>query len=47
MKTFNQIFMTRMFLQIASNEWEQKQSVPDTYYTNSNYENVINVVKII
>ena len=39
--------MTRMFLQIVSNKWEQKQSVPDTYYTNNNYANVINVVKII
>ena len=35
--------MTRMFLQIASNEWEQKHRVSDTYYENSDYTNFIKI----
>ena len=32
-----------LFLQIVSNKWEQKYRVPDTYYINNDYRNVIKV----
>ena len=35
--------MTCMFLQIASNEWEQKHRVSDTYYANNDYTNFIKI----
>ena len=30
-----------LFLQIVSNKWEQKCRVPDTYYINNGYTNLL------
>ena len=38
--------MKYLFLQIVSNNREQKQRVPDTYYINNNYTDVIEIMKI-
>ena len=39
--------MRYLLLQVASNTWEQKYRVPDTYYMNNDYklyEDVINFI---
>ena len=38
--------MLFLFMQIVSNKSEQRDSVPDTYYTNSDYTNVVRFMKI-
>ena len=34
-------------LQIVSNKWKQKYAIPETYYINRYYANVIKFMKII
>ena len=46
-KSCNHFFYdSYLFLQIVPNKWEEKHRVPETYYTNNSYTNVINFMKI-
>ena len=38
--------MRYLFLQIVSDKWEPKYRVPDHYYVNNDYANVIKFMKI-